>query len=185
MNIVDTKSWQGGTTTITEMPPLIQINANTMSPPIPPHVMSIGSGSNSSSSSSSSSSTSSTSSKKNIGGRRPNKENGVCISRTYLERIVKSIQKSYFEPLFLRTIFTPMFLIIFLERVFAFFFIRLLIIFFPTFFSNFWKDFRFTLINTIDPCNYKFRFKLFLRIQCMWRRVIGGIDYVVQTNFPG
>lgn len=71
LNLADTKIWQGGSTTINDLPPLIPIGQGALSPPIPPHVMSMDS------SSSSTTSSSSSSSRRNIGGRRPNKENGV------------------------------------------------------------------------------------------------------------
>lgn len=69
---VSTKSWQGGGN-VTEMPALLNLNTNTLSPPIPTHVIS----SMGSASSSSSSSSSSGRSRRSTGGRRPNKENGV------------------------------------------------------------------------------------------------------------
>lgn len=71
LNLADTKIWQGGSTTINDLPPLIPIGQGALSPPIPPHVMSMDS------SSSSTTSSSSSSSRRNIGGRRPNKENGI------------------------------------------------------------------------------------------------------------
>lgn len=67
---VSMKSWQGGGSA-SEIPALLSLNSNTLSPPIPTHVIS------SMGSASSSSSSSSGRSRRSTGGRRPNKENGV------------------------------------------------------------------------------------------------------------
>lgn len=69
---------------MSNLPPLISLNSiqnisSASSLQIPTHVMSFGQGGDSCSSSSSSNSSFSSKSRKNTGGRRPNKENGVSI----------------------------------------------------------------------------------------------------------
>ncbi|XP_065221239.1 transcription factor kayak isoform X2 [Planococcus citri] len=74
LNLVDMKTWQGGTATVSDVPSLIHMNPNSLSPPIPTPVLSMAC---ENSNSSSSSPLSSHSGRRNTGGRRPNNEKGI------------------------------------------------------------------------------------------------------------
>ncbi|KAK7603798.1 hypothetical protein V9T40_003797 [Parthenolecanium corni] len=83
---VSMKSWQGGGSA-SEIPALLSLNSNTLSPPIPTHVIS------SMGSASSSSSSSSGRSRRSTGGRRPNKENGISPEEEEKKRIRRDRNK--------------------------------------------------------------------------------------------
>lgn len=82
ISVADLRNWQNSNTVMPDLPPLISLNSvqsitSTSSLPISTHIISTEQGGDSGSSSSSPSSSLSGRSRKNTGGRRPTKENGV------------------------------------------------------------------------------------------------------------